>query len=93
MTTCPRCGSPVKPLADLHMMVRRITGRAVSARDALGAMHGWLPAVVPAALVDLEVTLELIGERIACHAGTCDIPGQRNRAHNPVSAPAPCEPA
>lgn len=72
---CPRCGVPVKPLVELADQVTRLTGRAISARDALGSELELVPSIVPAALVTLELELPKVGRCLACHAGTCPIWG------------------
>jgi hypothetical protein len=57
--TCPRCGAPLHPLADLAALeTRRLA----------------LPSVVAVALQEARLDCRILAERLSCHAGLCRAP-------------------
>lgn len=85
--TCPRCRSPLKPLGELAHQVERLTGRAISARDALASARLALPSVVPAALVTFELELPRLAAHLACHAGACTPSRPENKPAQALQQP------
>jgi hypothetical protein len=71
MTTCPRCGAPLHPLADLVALALQTSGRAADALAALEARRLALPSIVPVALQEAHLDGRSLAERLTHHAGTC----------------------
>lgn len=71
LSTCPRCGAALHPLADLANLALQLRQTAAAARRDLDRMRLAFPSTVGAALAEIRLDAPILARRIACHAGAC----------------------